>query len=173
MNTQDCRSVVVKLIKDKTGVDDICAKDMEIGIYNWTIEYSTVNKIIKNWQNPRFHKLYFEKARSVISNIDKQSYIQNDRLMERLVEREFTPHEIAFMKPENTFPEMWKETIDAYMKKYENAYEKRDIAVSSLFKCGKCKKKMCTYYSLQTKSGDEGETVFVSCQNCGNKWKIG
>lgn len=169
---ENAREAVLKLIKEKTALDDTMAKDMEVGVYNWTIEYSNEHKVIKNWKNPRFYKLYAEKARSVISNIDKESYLQNDRLSQRLGEKEFAPHDIAFMKPENTFPEMWKDTVDAYLKKYENAYERKDVAVSSLFRCGKCKKKECTYYSMQTRSADEGETVFVSCLACGNRWKM-
>lgn len=173
MEQENPRDTVVKMIKDKaSNLDDVQAKDMEIGIYNWTIDYSNDNKIIKNWKNPRFYKVYAEKARSIISNIDKNSYIDNTRLMTRLNENEFAPHEISFLKPENMFPERWKKTVDAYLKKYENAYERKDVVVSSLFRCGKCKKKQCTYFEAQTRSADEGATVFVSCLNCGNKWKM-
>lgn len=173
MEDNNPRSTVVNMIKRKVPtLDDVQIKDMEIGVYNWTIEYSNANKIIKNWKNPRFYKVYIEKARSILSNIDKDSYLENVRLMTRLDENEFTPHEIPFMKPENMFPERWKKTVDAYLKKYENAYERKDVVVSSLFRCGKCKKKQCTYFEAQTRSADEGATVFVSCLNCGNKWKM-
>jgi DNA-directed RNA polymerase subunit M/transcription elongation factor TFIIS len=167
------RDNIVQLILQKAShLSHEQAKDMEIGIYNWTIQYSEKNKIIKNWKNSRFNKLYLEKSRSVLANIDKSSYVQNNRLLDRLSEKEFLPHDIPYMKPENAFPERWKETIDSYMKKYKNAYEKQDVVVSSLFRCGKCKKKECTYYTQQTRSGDEGETVFVKCMNCGNAWKM-
>ncbi len=170
---QHPRDNIVQMIKDKVAtISQEQAKDLEIGIYNWTIQFCEKNKIIKNWKNPRFHKIYIEKARSTLSNLDKDSYIENNRLLDRLFEKEFLPHDIPFMKPENTFPERWKATIDAYMKKYKNAYEKQDVVVSSLFRCGKCKKKECTYYTQQTRSGDEGETVFVKCMNCGNAWKM-
>jgi DNA-directed RNA polymerase subunit M/transcription elongation factor TFIIS len=173
MEQENPRDVVLKMIMNKaSNLNDQQGKDMEIGIYNWTIEYSNDNKIIKNWKNPRFYKVYIEKARSIISNIDNTSYVDNTRLMTRLDENEFAPHEIPFMKPENMFPERWKKTVDAYLKKYENAYERKDVVVSSLFRCGKCKKKQCTYFEAQTRSADEGATVFVSCLNCGNKWKM-
>jgi DNA-directed RNA polymerase subunit M/transcription elongation factor TFIIS len=173
LNGVNARELVINLIKSKaTSLEDKEVKDLEVGIYNWTIEYSNENKIIKNWKNPRFYKLYIEKARSVVSNIDQEGYLENKRLATRMSEKEFTPHEIAFMKPENVFPERWKDTVDAYLKKYENAYERKDVVVSSLFRCGKCKKKECTYFEAQTRSADEGATVFVSCLNCGNKWKM-
>ena len=173
MEQENPREVIHRMIKSKVpDLDDTQVKDMEIGVYNWTIEYSDEHKIIKNWKNPRFYKVYVEKARSIVSNIDNTSYLDNKRLITRLSEKEFAPHEIPFMKPENMFPERWKQTVDAYMKKYENAYERKDVVVSSLFRCGKCKKKQCTYFEAQTRSADEGATVFVSCLNCGNKWKM-
>lgn len=173
MDTSNVREYVINLIKSKIdSLDENKIKDLEVGIFNWTIEYSNDNKIIKNWKNPRFYKIYIEKARSVVSNIHDKGYLENKRLVARLGENEFKPHEIAFMKPENVFPERWKETVDAYLKKYENAYERKDVVVSSLFRCGKCKKKECTYFEAQTRSADEGATVFVSCLNCGNKWKM-
>jgi DNA-directed RNA polymerase subunit M/transcription elongation factor TFIIS len=173
MEQNDQREIVISMIKNKLPeLDDIHVRDMEIGIYNWTVQYSNEKQIIKNWKNPRFTKMYLEKARSIISNTDRNSYIENVRLMTRLQEKEFAPHEIPFMKPVNSFPERWKVVVDAYLKKYENAYERKDVVVSSLFRCGKCKKKECTYFEAQTRSADEGATVFVSCLNCGNKWKM-
>lgn len=44
-------------------------------------------------------------------------------------------------------------------------------ATTDAFKCGKCGKRKCTYYEKQTRSADEPMTVFVSCMNCGNKWR--
>jgi DNA-directed RNA polymerase subunit M/transcription elongation factor TFIIS len=169
----DVREKIVTMLKDKTNLDAVHAKDFEIGIYNWCIKYSDENKIIKNWNNPKFKMLYLEKARSLISNIDKDSYIQNDRLLTRLNEGEFHPHDIPFMKPENQFPERWKATIDAYMKKYENAYENKAVAMTDMFKCGKCKKRECTYYEIFSRSADEPAVIHIRCVNCGNSWKIG
>lgn len=43
---------------------------------------------------------------------------------------------------------------------------------TDMLKCGKCKKKNCTYNQLQTRSADEPMTTFVLCNNCGNRWKF-
>lgn len=40
------------------------------------------------------------------------------------------------------------------------------------FKCGRCGKRKCKYYQLQTRSADEPMTTFVTCINCGNRWKF-
>lgn len=45
-------------------------------------------------------------------------------------------------------------------------------ASTNEFTCGRCKKKECTYYQLQTRSADEPMTTFVTCVNCNNRWKF-
>lgn len=169
----DLRPKVVGLIQEKTSIQDNIAKDVEIGIYNWCIAYADQHKIIKSWTNQKFANLYLQKARSVVTNMDKESYIKNERLVKRMEEKEFLPHEIPFMKPENSFPERWKTTIDAYMKKYENAYENKVVAMTDMFICGKCRKRECTYYEIFSRSADEPAVIHIRCVNCGNSWKIG
>lgn len=169
----DNRIKIVSLIEEKTSIGKINAKDFEIGIYNWCIEYAEKHKIIKNWNNSKFSMLYLEKARSTISNIDKTSYIENDRLLIRLEEKEFYPHDIAFMKPQNVFPERWRDTLDMYIKKYEHAYENKVVAMTDMYRCGKCKKRETVYTEIQSRSADESATIHIRCINCGNGWKIG
>ena len=40
------------------------------------------------------------------------------------------------------------------------------------YQCGRCHKRLCTYYQLQTRSADEPMTTFVTCLNCGKRWKF-
>jgi DNA-directed RNA polymerase subunit M/transcription elongation factor TFIIS len=167
------RVKIVTLIKDKTGLEEKEAKDLEIGIYNWCIKYADEHKILKTWSNNKFLNVYLEKARSVVSNIDKGSYLNNERLLTRLTDKEFAPHDIAFMKPDTVFPERWKSTIDAFMKRYENAYENKVAAMTDMFVCGKCKKRETTYYEMFSRSADEPAIIHIRCVNCGNTWKIG
>eukprot|EP00033_Pygsuia_biforma_P004572 GCRY01005014.1.p1 GENE.GCRY01005014.1~~GCRY01005014.1.p1 ORF type:complete len:299 (+),score=52.81 GCRY01005014.1:144-1040(+) len=47
-----------------------------------------------------------------------------------------------------------------------------DKATTDQFQCGKCKKRKCKFYQLQTRSADEPMTTFVTCVNCGNRWKF-
>eukprot|EP01084_Bolivina_argentea_P121354 215044_1 len=44
-------------------------------------------------------------------------------------------------------------------------------AMTDEYKCYKCKKRECRYSQAQTRSADEPMTIFVTCINCGNKWK--
>jgi len=148
-------------------------KDLEIGIYNWCLDESDQLQIAKNWRNPRFVSLYEDKARSVILNLDPNSYVGNHRLIQRMKENEFSPHEIAYMKPQNIFPEKWESVLDARMKKDMHIFEEKPVSMTQEFKCGKCKKRECVYQELQVRSADEPMTIFITCLNCGHKWKIG
>ena len=167
------RDNVFNLIKQATQLDDIMSRDIEIGVYNWTIDKCDELKIAKSWKNSRFASIYIEKARSIINNLDPESYIDNKKLLTRVVEKEFLPHDIAYMKPENLFPDKWRDVVEKYIKKTENSYEKKVMAMTDQFRCGKCKKRECTYTELQTRGGDESMTIFVRCINCGNSWKMG
>jgi len=161
------------LIKEKTNLDDLHAKDAEIGIYNWCIEYCDKNKIFKSWKNNRFTMLYLEKARSVISNLDKNCYLENKCLIDKVKDKTYTPHEIAFMKPENVFPEKWKDITEAFYKKLEHAFENRMEAMSTDIKCFRCKERKVVYQEIFSRSADEAGVVHYLCLNCGSRWKVG
>ena len=45
-------------------------------------------------------------------------------------------------------------------------------ATTDQFQCGKCRQRKCQYYQMQTRSADEPMTTFVTCVNCGNRWKF-
>lgn len=167
------RERIVTLLKEKTGWTDDYAKDAEIGIYNWSIEYCDTKKIFKSWKNSRFTMIYLEKARSILSNLDKESYIGNLELSNKVKDHEILPHELAFMKPDMMFPERWKETTEAFFKKFEHAYENKLEAMSEEYLCLKCKKRKVVYHETFSRSADEPAVIHIQCLNCGNRWKIG
>ena len=47
----------------------------------------------------------------------------------------------------------------------------KDQDYEGAFKCRKCGSKKTDYYQLQTRSADEPMTTYVTCNNCGLKWK--
>jgi transcription elongation factor S-II len=54
----------------------------------------------------------------------------------------------------------------------EAAAGNKPVATTNEFRCGKCKKRECTYYQMQTRSADEPLTTFVQCVACGNRWRF-
>lgn len=56
-------------------------------------------------------------------------------------------------------------------KKRESMAAQENGRTTSIFRCGKCKSRNCTYTQLQTRSADEPMTTFVNCVDCGNRWR--
>ena len=75
----DLREKFIHLINNKPHIklSELEIKDLEIGIFNWTIDFSEKNQIIKNWENQKFKKAYINKCVSVISNLDSKLYLKN------------------------------------------------------------------------------------------------
>ena len=47
----------------------------------------------------------------------------------------------------------------------------RNSNVEGFFTCGKCHSKKTSFYQMQTRGADEPMTNFVTCHNCGRRWK--
>ena len=59
-------------------------------------------------------------------------------------------------------------------KKAQNEffYTKKMESFTDEYKCGRCKMSKCSYYQAQTRSADEPTTTFLTCLNCGHKWRF-
>ena len=170
-NKHQVRNKLVCMLQEELKLTEIEAKDLEIGIFNASIDYANSLKIQTSWSCDLFAETYLNIAISIYSNLDKNSYIKNERLMDRLKEREFLPHKLPYMNCEEIFPEIWKDIIEKLERKIKGAYEIKQVSMTDQIKCGKCKNNKVTYYELQTRSGDEAITQYFNCICCGHKWK--
>jgi len=74
------------------------------------------------------------------------------------------------IEPEGRYAAMMlkKKNKEAAMEQNKSKDEDYD----GQFMCGKCKSKKTDYYQMQTRSADEPMTTYVTCKNCGNRWKF-
>lgn len=163
------RKVIAGLLG--TELSEIEQKDLEIGIFNAALADAEHKKIRKNWENPIFVNVYNIISRRTITNLKPSSYIKNARLLERLRDGEFKPHDIAFMNYGELFPENWQVLMEARMKRETKLLEGNTEGATDQFRCNRCGKRKCTYYEMQTRSADEPMTIFVRCVNCGKQWR--
>lgn len=170
-NKHIIREEFKKMLINDLNITDIEAIDLEIGIFNATIDYATSLKIPLSWSSALLQETYLNIARSIYTNLKADSYIENKDLIERFKNREFLPHKLAYMNCEEVFPERWKDIIDKQKLKFKAAYEIKQVSMTDVIKCGKCKNNKISYYELQTRSGDESMTVYFNCIVCGHKWK--
>ena len=146
-------------------------EDLERGIFNHTIEEARRRGVRCVWDNPEFGVLYEIEARRSIANLDPTSYVANPRLLTRLRDGEFKPHDIPFMSYAELYPEKWAEALEHAVKKEAKMLSVDKSMATDMFKCSRCGKRECTYYEMQTRSADEPMTQFIRCLNCGKQWR--
>jgi len=149
--------------------DNFIASNIEIGVFNYTLEKADEKKIIKTWNNDVFQQLYIDRLRTIYINLES-----NAELLEKIKKEEITAKEFVYMTHQEMNPERWRELIERKNildanKNNTNLLE----ANTDMFTCPKCKSKRCNFYTLQTRSADEPETIFISCLDCGKKFRKG
>ncbi len=143
----------------------LIGENLEIGIYNYAVTCADRRDIVKKWNNCYFTQLYIDKLRSIYSNL------KNIEVKDLILKNKIKPHELAFMSHQELLPSKWNELLELKKIRDENKYQPKLEASTDDFTCWKCRSKKCTYYQLQTRSADEPMTTFVTCLDCGSRWK--
>lgn len=145
--------------------------NLEKGIYNYALKEATNRNLIKKWDNIYFVQIYNDRLRTIYFNI------KNTKNFKKMIDdsinnkNKMKAHEFAYLTHHEMDPKRWEKLLSEKAKRDEKKYE-RTQKVSSEFTCRKCKSKDCTYYQMQTRSADEPMTTFITCENCGNRWKF-
>lgn len=145
--------------------DDIISLNLEKGIYNNSLQKATSHNIVKKWDNEFFVQIYIDLLRTIYINL------KNERILNLMKKKEIKAHKLAFMSHQEMSPEKWEKLIEDKKIRDQNKYEPKLEASTDNFTCRKCNSKKCTYYQLQTRSADEPMTTFVTCLDCGKRWK--
>ena len=140
------------------------AKNLEIGIFNYALKEAGQRKVVKKWDNPFFVQIYLDRLRSVFLNLRPE-------VLDKVEQGDMLPHAIAFLTHQELFPEKWEAMIQEKIQRDKHKFETNLEASTDTFTCRKCRSKKCTYYALQTRSADEPMTIFVTCIDCGNRFK--
>ena len=163
---KNVRKTLNKIVKGRK-----LSLNLEIGIYNYTISYAKNRTVARKWSNKLFVTIYTDKLISILKNLDPKSSVKNKNLLSKLKKGEFKPHELAFMKHHQMFPEKWNKLVEAKIERDTNITKVDYSAATDDFTCWKCKGNKCRYYQMQTRSADEPMTTFVTCLSCANRWK--
>ena len=163
-NPPEFRTHIANTFNNIINHDDL-ARNIEIGIYNYSIKEAEQLNIIKKWDNPLFVTIYTNRTRSLYINLQKSKYFQSF-----IFENCNKPDNIAFITQHEMEPDKWQDIIQT--QKTKNAKQYETLHVSSEFSCRKCKTNNCSHYQLQTRSADEPMTTFVNCIDCGNRRKF-
>lgn len=121
-------------------------------------------------KNKQTNPKYKAQVRSRVFNLKDK---KNPSLRENVLCGVIKPEKIAVMTSEEMASDEVKEQREKFIKEGVDGAQLaiKEGTTSTLLKCGKCRKSNCTFFEMQTRSADEPMTVFVTCNECGNRWK--
>jgi transcription elongation factor S-II len=147
------------------------AVELEHYIYNMSLQIASKRHVSKSWTQPLFVEIYTSLARSVVGNLNPNSYIKNNELSKRFKDGKINLEEITSFTFSDLYPEIWKELSIRQFEREKRQLEGNKSMATDQFECKRCHKRECTYYELQTRSADEPMTIFIQCVNCGKHWR--
>jgi len=151
--------------------NETLSRRIEQQLYNTCIRVAKRRFIKRKWDNSLFKHLYISKIRSFYSNIVADSYVKNINFKAKIMNGDIKVEQISELSVYDIYPENWAELLDKKIKRDKLKYEMKPTAMTDQFKCRKCSSRSCSYYEVQTRSADEPMTQFISCLDCGNRWK--
>jgi hypothetical protein len=157
-------------LKDR--FDEVAIKALERALLEHVAQLAKKHYIPRNWKAMPFQELYRTQLRSLLWNIHPRSLVKNPRLLERCLANEFPLAQIPSMTAYDMFPERWQELADKQLVREQKILEGNKSQATDEYKCNRCHKRQCTYYEMQTRSADEPTTIFITCLNCGKRWKV-
>jgi DNA-directed RNA polymerase subunit M/transcription elongation factor TFIIS len=167
------RNKIINAITESMGtlLSEEEIKNLEIAIFHSTLHAAEKRHISKVWTYPLFTQLYSSIARTIVGNLNPNTYIQNKNLFKRVEDGELSLEEIAGFGHTDLYPEIWKDSLIRQFEREKRQLEGNRAMATDQFLCKGCKKRECTYYELQTRSADEPMTIFIQCLNCGKRWR--
>lgn len=129
---------------------------------------------IENTINNKFkgESAYSNRVLEILHNIK-----ENEEFRKKIVNGELDAETLASMDEKDMINKDKRkkidETIDNKVNSVRSDWEKKHaIFTSGVYKCKKCGGDKTTQTEMQTRSADEPMTVFITCVDCGNSWRI-
>jgi len=114
---------------------------------------------------------YRSKMRRLILNLKDKN---NPSLRQAIVSGDLAIQRFCGMSNQEMASEERKQANDLLHQKnlHNSLAAAEQEAETDAFQCGRCKQRKTRYRQAQTRSADEPMTTFVTCTNCGNRWKF-
>ena len=106
--------------------------NIEISIFNYSIEHATHKQTPKIWDNPYFVLIYTTKFKSVFDNL-------NEPIIYKIKNGELNPTKMAYYTHQELDPNKWKKIVEDKLKRDKVKFEVVVQASTDVFTCGKCK----------------------------------
>lgn len=142
--------------------------EIENSCYNKLKDKCSEEAIYKCWYNERFSYLYSLICGRVISNLDGES--NNEYIIEAIINNSLDIKKIGYMDSDSLNPSIRKQLLESINSRKNIKIKQK---TTSLYMCRNCKMKNCSIRFQQMRSLDEGQSMILTCQNCGFRFIIG
>lgn len=156
---------ILKTIRDKNIIEinkiinnKKISENIETSIYNFSIEYTTVN------EQPFLIQPTYDTKYSEISDL----LINKKNIINALINNTIDSLKIAYLKPEELDPE----TFENFLRKKKKIEDQKDNEGVSTYTCSKCNESKVKITQQQTRAADEPPTIFVKCLKCHHTFKF-
>lgn len=163
------RVLVYNALMKHCNRSDLEARQIENSIYNFAVNTANKYYIFSDWDNQDYKIIYTNKAKSILCNMCDKFGVQNQDIPDVL--QKTGPLHLATKNYYELNPTQWRSIQEDKIKIEQMKKQAVQLNVTDMFKCMRCFKRNCTYFELQTRSADEPMTIFVTCLECGKKWK--
>lgn len=127
--------------------------NVEEGIYTFSVSYAEDNG------TPFLtEQIYITKAEEIVEILEGSSL---QYIITSIKNKKIDPKKLAYLRKSELVPDL------------ENNKNDLTIKGSNIFECKKCKKRNVSIEEKQTRAADEPATLFITCLECGNTWRIG
>ena len=146
----------------------ICLKDKKEKQKLFETIVEIEEKLIKNSKSD---ESYINRVLEILHNIKDD---KNKEFRQNIVDGKISGEELSIMDENDMLNENKRKEIQ---KKIDNKIkalivEKEESKEEGAYKCSECHSKNTIQQEMQTRSADEPMTIFITCQNCGKRWKI-
>jgi transcription elongation factor S-II len=148
--------------------DGVYASNLEKCVFNKSFRTAKDSGFTPTFETNKFTSFYKSIALGLLNNFKRNPDLVNAYRTGRIPKNIFTVGP-EILEPNGLYSQMQYKLRSKELKIEKNKSEMDDY--EGQFKCGKCKSKKTVYYQLQTRSADEPMTTYVTCKECGNRWK--
>ena len=117
---------------------------------------------------------YINRVLEIMRNLKDE---KNDSFRNNIINGSIKPEDLCTMEVTDMLDKKKQEELENEKKKLveeisSDWIEKHGQITEGVYKCRNCGGKKTVQKELQTRSADEPMTIFITCVNCKNTWKI-